>query len=311
MMRLSPSRLGCACCIISLLCLPAAATDDRQNVVAQIGNQDVTLAEVDLLLGRDAQSAALPRKTLHLSLAILAKQRRALETMRKLKIAATSDAIDRWIESLATNLPDNLSVDDWLSLQAEALGVTKSAMRESIAFRLSWKTYLAKHLNAETLRRHFDNQPHRFDGTKFAVELISIAVPVGQSAARDSAKKQLTDLLGKLAKASSAVDELELFAPELSLHRETITGTSPVDPVILDFVAKAKPAEWSPAIDSIVGVHLVRVVEQELGDTEFEAVEDQVRANVIVYLLDYLARVSADSLPLRLTNELQSASSGQ
>ncbi len=301
----SPSRLGCACCIISLFCLPAVATDDRQNVVAKIGNQDVTLAEVDLLLGRDAQSEELPRKTLDLSLTILAKQRRALETMRKLKIAATPRAIDRWIESQSANLTDAppTNVDGWLSQRAAALGVTKSTLRESIAFRLSWKTYLEKHLNDETLKRHFDNQPHRFDGTKFAIERISIAVPVGQSAARDAAKKQLTELQEILGNTPDVSDELELHAPELSLQRETITGTSPVDPGILNFVAKATPTKWSSAIDSIVGVHLVRVVERELGDTGFDAVKDEVRANVIVYLLDYLARISADSLPLRLVNQ--------
>ncbi|GAB5405459.1 MAG: hypothetical protein Aurels2KO_36900 [Aureliella sp.] len=275
----------------------------RQRVVAQIGKQDVTIADVDLLLGRDAASSDLPKQTLNLSLAILAKQRSALETMRRLKIAVQPDAIDRWIESQASQLPERPSNDQWIEQRAMEAGVTESSLRESIAFRLSWKTYLAKHLNEQTLLRHFENQPHRFDGTTFSIERVSIAVPVGQSTSRDSAKKRLSSLLAHLHRGENASDEIELHAPDLTLHRESLTGSSEVDPIIMDFVAKAKLNRWSPPIDSIVGVHLVRVVGTEPGDREFEAVKDEVRANVIVYLLDYLARTSADRLPLKLVSD--------
>lgn len=272
--------------------------DDRHAVVATIGQQDVTVAEVDLLLGRNADSDPLPERTLEISLSILAKQRRALETMRKFNIAATPAAIDRWIETQAARQPDNPPRDNWLSSQAKLAGVSEIALRESIVFRLSWKAYLDQHLSEDTLEKHYNNQPHRFDGSKFSIERISIPVPVGQSQERDDAIKQLSELRQKFVNESSDVHKIN--ASELVLREETITGNSPVDPEILDFVVKAKPMRWSQPVHSVVGVHLIRVREIEKGNADFTAVKDEVRAQLLVYLLDYLARQSAELLPLRL-----------
>ncbi len=291
--------------IVFLLLWPPpvhAVADDRLAVIATIGQQDVTMAEVDLLLGRNVQSAELPQQTLDLSLAILAKRRRALETMRKLNLAAAPSAIDRWVESQPRQQPGAVSSDEWFSTHAKLAGVSEYTLRENLAFRLSWKAYLDRHLSDETIVKHFNNQPHRFDGSKFYIERISIAVPVGESKNREVASKRLTALRQELesVERTSGGELLEANDAELIVRQETITGNSPVDPEILDTAVMATPMQWSPLAHSVVGVHLIRVLKVEYGGGKFDEVKEEVRAHVLVFLLDYLARQSEDVLPLRL-----------
>lgn len=289
---------------------PSAFGADRQNVVATIGKHQVTAAELDMFLSRSAQDDELPPRTRNYALAILAKQKRALESLRKLGLAADGKAVDAWLDRHAGESPADQSAGDLVASIAESAAVSEFIVRENIAFRLSWKAYLAKHLTKKNIAKHFANQQARFDGTRFDVERIAVATLVGESSVRSQAREVLFELKEKLVNRgdlpldASAMKDPELDVSErgieLIFSSEQVTGSGEVDSAIVDSVLATPEMQWSAPIDSLVGVHILRVREVKPGDLKFEAVKNEVRAHLLVFLLNYLAEKASEGLPLRL-----------
>jgi hypothetical protein len=259
--------------------------------LAYVGEQAITVADVDLQLGRTttATASATPLApvvqgtTVHL----LGLQRQALQTLRNLKQAATEEEIDKL---LAAQPP----TDEQRRL------IEPTSLRELLAFRLSWQSYLAKHLNEKNLQRHFENQRPRFDGTTFDVEIVTLAVAPGKSTARGEATKQLQALRQQILDSGGELPLQLADAPELeSLRLRQLKGVGELHPDIIDVVLKLEVGGLSPAFDSPTGVHLVRLHGVTSGSRELAEVEGEVRGHMLYYMLVHLAAKSADKYPLR------------
>lgn len=285
---------------------------DRQRVVATIGRHKVTAAEVDVFLGRSAKDGELPQRTRDYALAILAKQKRALESMRKLGLAADGKAVDAWMDRQAEETPSHQSSAAWLTSIAQEAEVPEFVVRENIAFRLSWKAYLAKHLTAKNVAKHFSNQQARFDGTLYDVERVAVVTPVGESSVRTRAGEVLAAVRGKLIHRgdspldASAIQDSEYdFSDqgiELAFSSGEVKGSEEIDTAIVDAILATPEMEWSSPVDTLVGVHILRVRKVAPGALKYEAAKSEVRAHLLIFLLDYLAEKSSDNLPLRLAD---------
>ncbi len=264
------------------------------DVLAWVGTQPITQADVDRQLGRiaDARLPALPHAAQQNAVRLIALQRQALQTLRKLKLAADGEEVERWIASQVDAAAGKLQPSD------------TDSYRELVAFRLSWKRYLSRHLTEENLARHFKNQQPRFDGTRFKIVRVSASVPAGKSADRDVAAESMAEL------ARQVIDEpLELAAFQEAARDQGwqvsqeswVRGSGSLEPQLIGGLLKMKQRQVSTPIHTAGGVHLVWLLEREPGDRDLDEVRDEVRAHMLVFLLEHLASQSSQQLPLSVT----------
>ncbi len=278
---------------------------DESPVLAMIGTEAITQAEVDFHLSRPAGSLKLSRAALENTLLLMAQQRQALQTLRKSGRAADKAELYRWLEEKYP--PDDksegesLTAEQILAFIAKGQGVSPKNAREQIAFRLSWKRYLSVHLNRKNLARHFGNQTKRFDGTEFRIRMISLPAPAGVCTSRDKAVAQLEKDLAVVAEIDG---EQELPKKSLRdgvevMQSRWVRGMGDLDNRIVDAMLNLEEGSWSPIFHTATGVHALNLLEVEEGDKELSQVEDVVRVHMLSFLLEGLARQSAKELPLK------------
>jgi hypothetical protein len=271
--------------------------------MAYLGQQPITRGEVDFVLGR-APQADLPPLTFaaaQTAIQLVATQRQALQTLREQKLAADRDQVARWIQSRAF-LPPGTTIDEMVREAARTHGIEEATYWELMAFRLSWKRYLARHLTLDNIARHFANQPARFDGTRFRIMRMSVAVPAGMSSRREQAVEQLGTVRSELRKSDIDPSALRQLASEhgWELSPETwVEGTGSLDPAAVTALLPLKVGEVTEPIHTAGGVHLIRLLDKQPGELQLDEVRDEVRTHLLVYLLDYLASWSAEQLPLK------------
>jgi hypothetical protein len=281
--------------------------------VAYLGEQPITLAEVYFHLGRrpgfdedsDAMLSAnpLPFSTMQNAIALMALQRQALQSLRKLKLVASKDEVDRWIETHDSLPVQNQSAAEIAERLAEEFRIRREVYFDRVDFRLSWQRYLAKHLTPANLARHFESQKSRFDGTRFKVWMLSIPLPAGQGRQRELAVRKLSSLAESLSGDADVTErQLEELAASdgLELTRESwVRGMGDVDTQIVDALLETEVGQLTSIIHNATGVHVARLLKRDLGDQTLSQVQDEVRLHMLEYLLRYLASQSEQQMPLR------------
>ena len=293
----------------------AVCAQGEAEVVAKLGGQVITDRDIDFQLGRVASETsepliALPPAILQSTIQLVAQQRQALQTMRTRNLAVRRDDVERWIvENGQPPSGETLSADELIREQARRAGISESNVRDHLAFRMSWQRYLQQQLSEKNVAKHFENQTKRFDGTRFQVSVIDIAALAGKSSKREQLSQGLRDLRSRLDADELAwkavADELlkrELIeSKEQAKVRERIwcRGTGDLEPTIVSALLKMKLDEISEPIHTATGVHLVALHAIEAGSKGLADVRDEVRAHMLIHLLEHLARQSESQLPLQ------------
>jgi hypothetical protein len=294
-------------CQFLLLCLAGvflSASASAQDL-AQLGSGTITLADVDFQLGRrpGADLPELPPAILNSTIDLIASQRLALASLRNMNVAASDDVVDRWLEANPppTNNPDyKLSAEEIVSAICKETKMTAETYRSVIAFRLSWPLYLKKLLTDENVEKHFRKQTARFDGTLFEVEIASLAASAGESESRESAEAKLLRIKGQLAPDMSDFGVVAKADREIEYYeRRWIRGTGDLDPKLIDTILTMKTGELSAPAHSAAGVHLIHLIDKKSGDRQLSEVRDEVRAHMLIFLLNHLALKSAEAMPLK------------
>lgn len=291
----------------------AKAKTDPKRVLASVGEQIITQADVDLNLGRTASGRAdlpeMPEPVLMASVDLIAQRRQALESLKRSGKRVSDALIDKW---LVENSPPDLKLNatQALAARAEAAQVTPTSYRDFLAFRLSWQDYLQTALTEKNIEKHFNNQKSRFDGTRFEIEHLWLATPPGRSSARSEARKKMEELRLKVT-----ADQMTLAQAAQSLLPEDakeearqaaaqevgpvwISGNGPLMPRIVDEVLKLPVGKLSQPFDSATAVHIVRVLKVEPGSRKLNEVQDDVRKHMLAFLLEFHAGKTAAELPL-------------
>ncbi len=286
-------------------------TDDRQQIVARLGEQPITRAEVDFQLGRtpaaDGSMAELPESILLATIHMISQQRRSLETLKKSGGAVSPSEVDTWLEKNNPAL-EGQSGSAIAKSTAESAGIEESAFRNLLTWRISWQRYLAKHLTPDNMHKHFEKQLPRFNGTRFRIEHIYFPAMPGDSPERTLARQQLIELRQQVVSGDTKLDAgvKQLNQRDQSKHKSAsakleslwASGTGPLHPAVMDSVIELQPMEMSKVFSTPVGEHLVRVLEVETGTKKLDEVTSDVRRHMLLYLLDYSARQSAAKFPL-------------
>lgn len=292
---------------------PLQSQDDvakSMSVLAKVGDMPITYADVDLALGRSGnvqgKLSDVPESIVWATVDIIARQRQAMEALRKSKKRISDSEIEKW---LLANSPSDLKLtaNQALSARAEAARVTKKNYREFLAFRMSWQVYLQNTMKDANLEKHFANQKARFDGTRFQIEHLALAAPPGTSKTRDSARERMKKIADKI---SGGELDFKSATAELAQEKSTqddakksadpiwLTGGGPLMPTVIDWVMKTPVGKMSEPFDSSQAVHLVRVIAIEQGKGTYDQAKEEVRKHMLLFLLNYLADQSAKSLPL-------------
>ena len=194
--------------------------------------------------------------------------------------------------------------------QASKAGITESNVRDHLAFRLSWQRYLQQQLTEANVAKHFENQPKRFNGTRFKVTVADIAAPAGKSDRRNKLDETLKTEQSRLMSGDLSWKDLTTDLQKTELLqgqadkirvREDLwaRGTGDLEPTIISALMKMEPGTYSQPIHTPTGVHLVKLIEVEEGTKELSEALDEVRAHMLLHLLDHLARQSESQLPLK------------
>lgn len=279
----------------------AGAQVRSEKPLAMVGQEPVTAGQVDLYLGREGSglpelSHAVRQMTVHL----IAQQRQALQTLRQLGLSATQEEVDRAIERDGAT---EGTVDEVAEAMAKTFGVSPRDVRDLVEFRLAWKRYLAKHVTEANMQKHFQQQKARFDGTSFKIVMASIPVPAGDNAARNVARQKLKELaaLPKGDDPDTAWNEwmsrVREAKCEVQEERE-VRGLGDLDHAAIDVVLRLKEGELSEPFDTAGGVHVVWLLSKIAGQRDLSSAKDEVRAHMLVFLLEHLAAQSRGQLPL-------------
>ena len=308
--------MTCLVCLLLTHCvLPQCATaQDGAKNLAKLGEQFITDKDVDFQLGRvagesTAELPKLPTAILQSTIHLIAQQRQALQTMRTRNLALRRDDVERWLEENAQPPDGNRqSASEIVRKQSQRAEIPEAAFRDHLTFRLSWQRYLQQQLNEKNVAKHFENQTKRFDGTRFRISLLEVAVPAGKSPVRDTSTNKLSDLKSRLSEKSlswkelaSTIDLKNSEGLQAARVREKIwvRGTGDLDPALITAIMKLSPDEVSDPIHSPTGVHLMQMHEVEAGAKTLPEVRDEVRAHMLLYLLEHLAKSSEAQLPLQ------------
>ncbi len=292
----------------------ACAQEGVKNL-AKLGEQFITANDVDFQLGRVANEsvepmAELPPAVLQSTIYLIAQQRQALQTLRTQNLAVRRDDVERWLdENGQPQDGSRLTADEMLRQQSQRTGISEVDLRDHLAFRLSWQRYLQKQLNEKNVAKHFENQTERFDGTRFQVSIVDLAATAGSSAKREQSTAKLNALRAQLESSALSWKELasklqeseESAAASRFRVREKVwvRGTGDLEPTIITSVMKLEPNGVSEPIHTPTGVHLFQLHEVELGTKRLPEVRDEVRAHMLIHLLEHLARQSESQLPLQ------------
>ncbi len=289
---------------------------ESSTVVAKLGEQTITDRDVDFHLGRAAVENAnalndLPPAVMQSAIYLIAQQRQALQTLRSKKLAYGRDEVERWLEENGQPPSgEKRTPAELIREQARQAGITESNLRDHLAFRLSWQGFLKQQLTDANVSKHFDNQPKRFNGTRFKVTIVDVASAAGKSDRREQLARTLTKLRSQMmsgelqwnevATALQKTDAMQGKIDQIRV-RENLwaRGTGDLEPSIITALMKMEPVAYSDPIHTPTGVHLVQLLEVEAGAKELTDVRDEVRAHMLLYLLDHLARQSESQLPLK------------
>ena len=289
----------------------SAIAQDAQPDLAFVGNMPITSADVDLLLGRERDgSARLKGAALANAVEMVAKQRQALQTLRAIDLATSRNEVDLWLVQNAPASQADSEAEQVLSFLAEKSQVSRESYLDYVSFRLSWQRYLAKHLNAANVVKHFNSQRQRFDGTTYDVDIVSIAVPPGAGKKRTQANEKLTEFVRTVqakqqASESQAAEEFEALATEYKLElisKSRVRGIGDIEHAVVDQILQLKAGEVSGPFSTAGGVHVIKLREVYVGGRELEKVRGEVRLHMLVFLLDRLAQRGAKQLPFVASN---------
>jgi parvulin-like peptidyl-prolyl isomerase len=257
-------------------------------VAARVQGKPIYVAEVadeleSALKGRAIDADARPRLLAEM-LAHIVERRLVLEHLRLRMQAADPKQVDAQITLMTDQLKQQGTT---LPAFLAARGITEAALREQIAWRLSWKSYVERHVNDALLERHFNAHRRDFDGTQVHAAQILLPLPKNADAAAvESVRKQAEDLRKQIeggqltfeaAAAIHSVAASKQRRGDLGLINRR--GSLP-EPVAAAAFALDAGKMGEPVVTPF-GVHLVRVVEVKPGTKTWRDVAAELQSAVV------------------------------
>ena len=262
------------------------SSESVQTALAKVGDVVITRRDVQRQL-RSVPGAhnALQGKMLQQ----LIRRELILALLRQRRWAASDADIDLEIERIDRTLQSQgRSMKTYLT----DAGLLADELRRSIAWRLSWRKYLDRHLTDENLEKFFHRHRHDFDGTELRVAHILLTVDSEEKTAgvEDDANDIRNQIMQKQQTFEAAARK-HSTAPSATTGGNIgwIRRNEPMPKAFSDAAFALAVGEVSAPVRSQSGIHLIQCLEIKPGKRSLDAVRPRVEAAATRYLFDWLA----------------------
>ncbi|MCE9556842.1 MAG: peptidylprolyl isomerase [Planctomycetes bacterium] len=257
-------------------------------IAAKVAGQPIYVAEVTeeldgALKGRAVEDDNRPRMLAQM-LGQLVDRRLVLEYLRgrsqavdKIKVEAQVAQLTAELKQHGTTLPAYLA----------ARGITDAALREQIAWRLSWKGYVQRHVNDAVLERYFDSHRREYDGTQVRASQILLPLPKDADAsALEAVRKQAADLRKQIVAGNLSFDDAATkhsTAPSKQQRGDLgwIARHGAVPERVATVAFALEVGQVSEPVVTPFGVHLVKVTEIKPGGKTWRDVAEELQSVIV------------------------------
>lgn len=302
------------CCVSSSLAsasggkVPPAEPSETRPVAARIDGEPVSAVEVQTELRRAYGERPIAegerQRLFRAALDQVIDRRLILAQLARTGQAASGQDIDLALAQFEKDLQSqNLTLEQHL----QQVGLILDDIRRSLAWKLSWQRYLARHMTDENLQKYFERYRREFDGTQLRVAQILLKLPAdADESAVAAAKTRAADLKQQIAKGQLT------FADAARQHSQAPTARQGGDigwierrrPMPEDFSRAAytlKKGEVGEPRVSSFGVHLITVLEEKPGPLTWRDAESELRPAVTLYLFRWLADKEREQAKIEYT----------
>jgi len=265
-------------------------------VVASVNDVPIYDVEIERYLQRLNVFDDLPEASLHVYrstvMSQLVRRQVILSYLQTTEFRATEQEINLAISEVKQSLDARgQSLDEFLSSGK----VDRAMLRRNLAWKIVWTRYLKSYLTEANLRRYYERNYERFDGTTRRVSQIYFGEPDNLKEfdwdvafreavfLRDRIQQQeisFEDAVKKYSQAPSAEDGGDIG---------WIKHHGSLDTRIHDATFARPVGELVGPIQTKFGIHLLKVYEEKRGDTQWEDMVDDVRAAAAAYLFAHVA----------------------
>jgi parvulin-like peptidyl-prolyl isomerase len=185
-----------------------------------------------------------------------------------------------------------------------------AALRQNLAWQLSWQRYLDQYLASDNVKKFYELRKRQFDGSQVRCAHILLKVEdIGNSDQVDAAKAKAAELRAKLATEEISFDDAaQQFSQSPTAGSGGHIGFIERHGSMPEAFAKAafdlEPGELSQPVVSPYGVHIIKALEIKPGQREWHEVEGEVKLAATQYLFDWIVERRRPSAKVEYTGSL-------
>ena len=279
-------------------------------VVATVGNEQITLAQVEAQLRGTLGKQKVPKEARPLLEAAAARQlvnQLLVATyLSDSKHAVNEDQVKLRIEQLTNELAKTeTKLEDFLKQRGQSM----DGLKQQIRWQTSWSLYLKEHLTDKNLKLFFEKHKSEYDGTKVHVAHLILG--------REPKGKSDSDKLVKRANAIKSMIDQSKLTWEAAVKSHSTSETSRDKAGDIGWIERHKPmpevfskaafglkvGEVSAPVETKYGVHLIRCLEIKEGTVSLSKVKKQVAAGATKFLFERLVRLQMEKTKPRYTGK--------
>jgi parvulin-like peptidyl-prolyl isomerase len=264
------------------------------EIVARVNDEPIYAAAINRELERLKQGHAPAGQELHRAQVLdhLIDRLAALQWLQSRGEAASDQEVELEVQRLEGRLrQQQITLDDFLAKSA----LQPEELRRAIAWRLTWRGYLAKYATDANLERYFEKHRRDFDGTRLRVAHILWKV----SGPPDDV--QLRQALDRAAAVRRQIASGETtFEAAAKRHSAAPTAdrggdigliarTDPMSEAFSQAAFALEETQISQPVVSPAGVHLIRCLAIEPGIRTWQESREPLEQAVARYLFTWLS----------------------
>jgi parvulin-like peptidyl-prolyl isomerase len=271
---------------------PASRADEAVPIAATVGQDFVYVAEVEREVARvvnERPVEPLAKRVLQAkALQQLIDRRLIVHWLQSKGQAASPAEIDLSIQRLDNRLAQR---EMTLAQHLSDLKTSELELRRRLEWQIGWQRFLARYMTDAYLEKYFEQHRRDFDGTKLRVAHILLKIegddphPVLDKARE--LRRRIAD--GQLTFAAAAMSH---SAAPTGADGGDIGLISRREPMPESFSATAfalAEGEVSEPVVTAFGVHLIRCLEIQPGQKQWQDATGELREAIAIYLFQWAA----------------------
>lgn len=264
-------------------------------VVASVNDVPIYDVEIERYLERLNVFDSLPEQSLQIYrstvMSQLVRRQVILTYLQTTEFRASEQEIDLAISEIKKSLAARgQSLDDFLASGK----VDRSILRRNLAWKIVWTRYLKSYLTDANLRRYYERNYQRFDGTARRVSQVYFGDPSDENFDWDVAFREAVFLRDRIQQGEITFEKaVQEYSKSPSAKDGGDMGWvrhhGPLDPRIHEAAFARPVGELVGPIQTKFGIHLMKVNAERRGEMEWEEMVDEIRHAAAAYLFAHVA----------------------